>query len=90
VRGISFTYLCDGWRSEVKSYITTKSIEGLKKKTMQFKKGQYLKEFELWRGRFVQKVKFHRNDGYSIEAGSVMKGDHLKVAVPKDCEARCF
>lgn len=54
IRGITFTYLCDGWRSEVFSYLQTEQDpQSLKKKTINFKRGQYIKEIEAWRGRFI-------------------------------------
>ena len=42
IKGVSFTYLCDGWRSEVKSSIQIDNLEDLpllKKKSITFKRG---------------------------------------------------
>ena len=42
LKGVSFTYLCDGWRSEVKSHLQLDnggSLSSIKKKVINFKKG---------------------------------------------------
>lgn len=91
LKGLTFTYLCDGWRSEVKSYLMTKQDpRELKKRIITFKRGQYLKEIEFCRGRFLQKIRFQRSDGYQIEAGSVNKGDKFLTVIPKGWRARNF
>lgn len=44
----------------------------------------------MWRGRFIQKIKFTRSDGFSISAGSVTKGDHFRLTLTEELIARNF
>ena len=77
LKGIIFTYLCDGWITVVKTHfpeITIKTKNKYKQKIIEFKDDQYIKNVEWWRSTFIQKAIFTRSDGFQLIAGSETGG----------------
>eukprot|EP00347_Sterkiella_histriomuscorum_P019906 403339859 len=87
-RGISVTYLLDGYKSVVKTYLEKLyEDEDLNIHTLNLKHNESIKCLEYRRTKIIQYIKITTTDNYFIEVGSQNQGDYSKFLVPQGCEA---
>lgn len=87
-RGLSITYLLDGYKSEVKTYLNKLfPEEELTNVTLNLKSNERITAIEQFRTKIITKIKIIVSSEKYIEVGNSNGGDHTIVEIPEGYEA---
>ncbi|CDW84468.1 UNKNOWN [Stylonychia lemnae] len=90
-RGISITYLLDGYKSEVKTYLTKISPdEEIIKTTLNIKASDTIKSVQITRTKIITFIKITDSAGNYIEVGDNSHGDQFIGEIPDGFQAHSF
>ena len=85
-RGVTYTYLLDGYKSKVLTYVTKlHEDEVLIRKSIDFNNKALLESIEYYRTSIISWIKITSSCGKFIEVGERRLGDQHIYKVPKDC-----